>query len=150
MRRKYTLLSLLPSHRQAWPARATGDGEAPANVPGSRNSTDRNSTETGPARARTEQRTRSEAFQAQTFPHMDALYSDALCLTGSLEDAMALVIKAYDRAFQEYDWFRRRSVPDHLRTRSTRAWLYGNLHGAFCDAILGRTAQDATPIGGRP
>ena len=96
------------------------------------------------------QRTRSEAFQAQTFPHMDALYSDALCLTGSPDDAVALVVKAYDRAFQEYDWFRRRRVPGHLRTRSTRAWLLGNLHGVFCDGVLRLVAQDVTPIGGRP
>jgi DNA-directed RNA polymerase specialized sigma24 family protein len=126
------LLSLLPSHRREPHTQA-------------------------PRSKRDAQAERFEAFCAQTFPHVDAVYSDAFCLTGSPEDAADLVEAAYVRAFLGYEQFQHRRVPEHLRTRRTRAWLYGNMHAAFCDTVLAscdtvlaHTKQYVTPDGDRP
>jgi DNA-directed RNA polymerase specialized sigma24 family protein len=81
---------------------------------------------------------------------MDALYSDALCLTGNPEDAADLVEAAYVRAFECYDPFRRGRFRERLRTRGTLAWLYRTLHAAFCDRILAQARCGETPNGDCP
>jgi len=88
-----------------------------------------------------------EAFRDETFSHMDAVYADARCLTGSLEKAAALTEAAYLRAFSGYGQFRRRRFPAGKRTRSTRDWLYSHLHAAFCDDVLESAAHPQTLIG---
>lgn len=100
---------------------------------------------TSPAQRRAALR---EAFRAETSPHVDAVYSDAFCLTGGPERAADLVVAAYVRAFAQYEQFRRRRVSGHTEARSTLAWLYGNMHAAFCDGVLAH--QAAALIGGRP
>jgi DNA-directed RNA polymerase specialized sigma24 family protein len=92
----------------------------------------------------------AETFLARTLRHREALYADALCLTGSQEDAADLVVEAYLRAFQEYgsSWSER--VLFHLRKRGTLDWLCSSLHAAFCDRVQSRTQHDGTLIGGRP
>ena len=99
-----------------------------------------------------------EAFRAQTSPHVDAVYSDALCLTGRTEEAADLVVAAYVRAFAQYERFRRRHAHGRTEACGTLAWLHGNLHAAFWDEALAlsshaapaRTGHDAARIGGRP
>ncbi len=94
------------------------------------------------------QRARFEAFRAQTFPHLEAIYSDALCLVGSREEAADLTVETYFRAFLRYDQFRRNPKPKPGQTLDTRAWLTQNLHAALCDGILARTKHHTTLIGG--
>ena len=89
---------------------------------------------------------RYAGFRAQTFPHVEAVYADALCLTGSPEDAADLVVAAYLRAFREYDRFRHRSISGRLRLPETPAWLYRHLHAVFCDGVLVQ-ARPETPTG---
>ncbi len=108
--------------------------------------TDLMPTQTGPAQTGTPC---FEAFRAQTFPHLESIYSDAVCLMGNQEDAADLTVEAYFRAFLDYACFRRRHVPANRHIQSTRAWLYRNLHAAFCDRILARTSQSKTLTGGR-
>jgi len=91
--------------------------------------------------------TSGAAFRAQTF--LDAVYSDAFCLTGSPEAAADLVVAAYVRASLSYDQFRRRRTPERLRARSTLAWLLGNLHTAFCAGVLAHADRGAAPMGER-
>lgn len=107
---------------------------------------------TGAAQTRTERKRMAlfEAFLALTLPYVDAVYTDALCLMGDGEAAADLVVKAYRRAFQEYGRSRGEPIPARLRTRGTLAWLYGNLHAAFCDRVLSRTQRGVMPTGGRP
>jgi 3',5'-cyclic AMP phosphodiesterase CpdA len=88
-----------------------------------------------------------EAFLAQTFPYVEAVYADAFCLTGSPEDAADLVEAAYVRAFQEYKRFLQRRVPAHQRSCTVRAWLFRNLHAAFCDVVLAQAGPPDMPIG---
>ncbi len=99
--------------------------------------------------------TSGAAFRAETFPFVDAVYSDAFCLTGSPEAAADLVVAAYVRASRSYDQFRRRRTPESLRSRSTLAWLFGNLHAAFSARVLARADvsahadRSAAPMGER-
>lgn len=86
------------------------------------------------------------AFRAQTFPHVDAIYSDALCLTGSREDAADLVVEAYLRAFRKYDGFRRRRVSGH-RGRSPGST--GTCMPSSVDRVLVHAGRAETKAGGR-
>lgn len=101
------------------------------------------------AQTRTErnQQTHFDAFREQTLPHIDAIYSDALCLTGNREDAANLVEATYVRSFQGFEQFRHRRVPAQQREHNTLAWLYANLHAVFCEGILARFEPDVTLIG---
>ena len=128
MKREYASGGLLP-----W--LPTARRERPTGAPGGRKNT--------PA-------ARSEAFRAQTFPHIDAVYSDAFCLTGDPEDAADLVVETYVRAFRHYERFRRGRVPEPRRAHVTLAWLYGNMHACFCDKVLARTRHSEMWTGGRP
>ena len=88
------------------------------------------------------------AFRAQTFAHVDAVHADALCLTGRRADAADLVVEAYVRAFRGYDDFRRHTASGGPKRWETLAWLYNNLHAAFCEKFLARAASCGTPTGG--
>lgn len=123
MGRKFTPGRLLPVH-------SSRRREPRAQAPGIRNDA---------------QSARFEAFCTQTFPYVEAVYADALCLTGNPEAAADLVEAAFVRAFLCYEQFRRRRNLERLRTRSTLAWLYGNMHSVFCDTVLAR--QYVTPDG---
>ena len=90
------------------------------------------------------------AFRVQTFPHAEAIYSDALCLTGSREDAADLVVATYVRALLGYEQFQRGRVPAHLRGRRTLAWLFGHMHAAFCAGVLAHTDCSTAQKGERP
>ncbi len=93
---------------------------------------------------------RFESFRAQTFAHVDAVYSDALCLTGSEEAAVSLVIKTYLHAFEGYEEFHCRRVPIALGAQRTLAWLYRNMHNCFCAEILSRSNCVEALAGDRP
>ena len=81
-------------------------------------------------------------FHAQTFPYIDNVYSDALCLTGSEEAASSLVVKTYLHAFEGYEEFRSGHIPAHQRGQKTLAWLYRNLHDCFCAEILSKSNHE--------
>jgi hypothetical protein len=138
------LRSLFPSRRRNPPGEARSGGETPVNRNGAVTATGSISTKTRTGRSC---ETLCEEFLAQTFPHVEAVYAEAFCLTGSPEDAADLVEAAYVHAFQEYKRFVQRRVPAHQRTRTVRAWLFRNLHAAFCDAVLAQAGPPDMPIG---
>ena len=84
---------------------------------------------------------KTAVFRAQTFPHVETLYSDAFCLTGCPEQAADLVVAAYARAFLGYDQFRGRRIPKRRQTEVTLTWLFGNMHAAFCAGVLANADQ---------
>jgi len=90
-----------------------------------------------------------EVFQAQAFLHLDAIYSDALCLTGHPEDAADLVEAAYVLAFKSYKEFGRRRVPAHMQARCMRAWLLEKMHAVFCKSVLALTELSEETTGER-
>jgi hypothetical protein len=146
MRRKYTLSHLrplLPSHWREARADATG---ARRSRLGATETTD--VAETSSARKAWARTARARAFRAQTFPHLNAVYADALCLTCSREAAADLVVEAYRRAFLRYDDFQRAASHGEPRQWEALAWLYRNLHTAFCDEILARTPPREMSLGG--
>jgi hypothetical protein len=92
-----------------------------------------------------------QTFQEHTCGHMEAIYSDALCLTGSRSEAVELTVQTCASAFQGYDQFRRRfhpwGVATHPGADSELSWLRGYLHAAFCGAILGQAKSRPRPKG---
>lgn len=93
----------------------------------------------------------TQTFQEHTSGHMEAIYSDALCLTGSHSEAVELTVQAYARAFQVYDQFRYQSHPwgiaAHPRSDKTLSWLRCHMNAAFCSAILAQAKSRPRPEG---
>lgn len=86
---------------------------------------------------------REAAFEAETLPHLDAVYRFALRLTGSPGDAEDLVQETYLRAFRARDQF----APG----TNARSWLFTICRNAFLrererdsrrDQLVARAARD--------
>lgn len=82
-----------------------------------------------------------EACWAETSAHLDAVFSDALCLTGSEDDAADLVVEAYRRTFRGWFWEPRTVGAGSAETQNLLARLYRNLYAAFCDGVLACAAR---------
>ena len=70
-------------------------------------------------------------FLTLALPHLEAVYADAYCLCGDVEDASDLVIETYRQAHQSYGGFFQVSRP-----AAVCDWLLGFLHAAFCARCL--------------
>ena len=101
------------------------------------------------SRAKSLEAGRYEAFREEALPHLDAIYSDALCLTGHPEDAADLVEAAYLLAFKSYKEFGRRRVPAHMQARCMRAWLLEKMLAVFCKSVLALTELSEETTGER-
>lgn len=78
----------------------------------------------------------SERFWSDASRHVDAVFRDALCLTGSGEAAIDLVVETYRRARRNYRRFLKGHLPPASKDSGILVWLYWNMHGLYCDSIL--------------
>jgi DNA-directed RNA polymerase specialized sigma24 family protein len=90
---------------------------------------------------------RVSAFRALTFPHVETIYADALCLMGTQDAAAEMVIDAYVRAFEGFDQFHKERVSPHSKASTTLTWLFTNLHAVYCASALAQAQYDETQIG---
>ena len=88
-----------------------------------------------------------QAFRNQTFLHAGAIYSDALCLTGSGQEAVELTAQTYTRAFRDYVRFQNRQTLGRLETATTLPWLRCHMHAVFCGGILAKTRRPTAQKG---